>query len=299
MSFKVCNSGESISAKFDGALRSTYANAQDYIVDDIGNEFSMTTSASSLQVTVGTGVANICGRGFMAEESNSITLQANATSYLCLRIDLTATQGSEGQLYANTSSSIANDNLNNNNNGIHDLLLGVITTDSNGVANVVDSRVIKSKSSTLDFNLIYPVGSIYMSINSANPSTLFGGVWEQLKDKFLLSAGDTYAGGSTGGSATNSHTHSVTASGTVGSHTLTINEIPSHTHSYLTKSGVKEAGSQGNDLWWNGTTSTTGATGGGQGHSHGFIGSAVTSGGASNTNNMPPYLAVYVWKRTA
>ena len=42
------------------------------------------------------------------------------------------------------------------------------------------------------YNLIYPIGSIYLSVNSVDPSTLFGGTWEKIKDKFLLSDGDTY-----------------------------------------------------------------------------------------------------------
>ena len=49
--------------------------------------------------------------------------------------------------------------------------------------------------------MIYPVGSIYMSVNATSPASLFGGTWEQLKDRFLLAAGDTYAAGSTGGEA--------------------------------------------------------------------------------------------------
>ena len=65
---------------------------------------------------------------------------------------------------------------------------------------------------------VYPVGSIYLSMNSANPSDIFGfGTWEQIKDTFLLAAGDTYSAGSIGGEST---------------HTLTIQEIPSHTHAY-------------------------------------------------------------------
>lgn len=110
----------------------------------------------------------------------------------------------------------------------------------------------------------YPVGSIYISVNSTNPNTLFGGTWEQLKDVFLLAAGDTYSAGSTGGEAT---------------HTLTIEEMPSHTHSAAVKaynipSGYDSAGGA--------TSGSTGATGGNQPH-----------------NNMPPYLAVYAWKRVA
>ena len=64
-------------------------------------------------------------------------------------------------------------------------------------------------------NAVYPVGSIYMSVNSTSPSSLFGGTWVQLKDRFLLGAGDTYSAGATGGAAT---------------HTLTAAEMPGHTH---------------------------------------------------------------------
>lgn len=62
---------------------------------------------------------------------------------------------------------------------------------------------------------VYPVGAIYLSTNSTSPSTLFGGTWVQLKDTFLLSAGDTYTAGDTGGEAT---------------HTLVTKELPSHAH---------------------------------------------------------------------
>ena len=48
-------------------------------------------------------------------------------------------------------------------------------------------------------DLIYPVGSVYISMNNVNPATLFGGTWEQIKDKFLLCAGDTYTYGSPDG----------------------------------------------------------------------------------------------------
>ena len=61
----------------------------------------------------------------------------------------------------------------------------------------------------------YPVGSIYLSVNSTNPGTIFGGTWEQIKDRFLLACGSTYSNGSTGGEA---------------KHTLTTNEMPSHSH---------------------------------------------------------------------
>ena len=91
-------------------------------------------------------------------------------------------------------------------------------------------------------NLVYPVGSIYWSSKNTNPGTLFGGTWTQIKDRFILAAGDSYSNGATGGAATvtltvsnmPSHSHSFTPSGNVGSHTHT---GPSHTHSF-TPSGT-------------------------------------------------------------
>ena len=115
-----------------------------------------------------------------------------------------------------------------------------------------------------------------MSTVATNPKTLLGfGTWEQIKDRFLLAAGTTYKAGATGGEAT---------------HKLTVSEIPSHKHdTYEYASGrVGTAASSGADgLQWgvhlSGTwTIDTGAVGGSAAH-----------------NNMPPYLSVYVWKRTA
>lgn len=120
--------------------------------------------------------------------------------------------------------------------------------------------------------LIYPVGSIYMSVNSTSPSSLFGGTWEQLKDRFLLGAGDTYSNGSTGGEAT---------------HTLTINEMPSHKHTLNGGIGGIED---------EGVTPQRGFLGTGRNIDPDNIGS---TGGSNPHNNMPPYLVVYMWKRTA
>lgn len=84
---------------------------------------------------------------------------------------------------------------------------------------------------------VYPVGSVYLSFNSADPSTLFGGVWERLKDTFLLANGDTYAANTTGGSATKTitvnnmpaHNHTVNSSG-AHTHTATTSSNGAHTH---------------------------------------------------------------------
>lgn len=134
------------------------------------------------------------------------------------------------------------------------------------------------------FNYIYPVGSIYMSVSSTNPGTIFGGTWEQIQDKFLLACGNTYANGSTGGEAT---------------HTLTTNEMPSHRHErvrdLLNNQLLGEAGGTINNVaglaYNTGKYAYTDTT-------HNNVVTDYTGGGQAH-NNMPPYFAVYIWKRTA
>lgn len=174
-------------------------------------------------------------------------------------------------------------------------------------------------------DLIYPIGSIYMSVNSASPATLFGGTWTQLKDMFLLGAGDTYSIGNAtassptkdGGAATvslaetnlPSHHHSYTAPpSATGSHTLQVSEIPAHYHAmrYSTgsTSGAGYAWTGSKYSWTSATESSSGmkGAGGGGGHTHPITGSSSNTGNTGSGtafSNMPPYLTVYMWKRTA
>lgn len=119
----------------------------------------------------------------------------------------------------------------------------------------------------------YPVGAIYMSVFDTSPASLFGGTWERLKDRFLLAAGDTYAAGATGGEA---------------EHTLTENEMPRHRHDFQASypdgatggevNGKILAGGDSNQWLWN-------------------FAQTNDSGWNAPHNNMPPYLAVYMWAR--
>lgn len=158
--------------------------------------------------------------------------------------------------------------------------------------------VISQTSSQLDYtvgtqsNIIssiidvaYPVGSIYISSSTMHPSIVFGGVWERFaEDKFLLSAGSTYANGSTGGSATVTLTSAQSG-------------VPAHSHKYNDynttytlkttnrKPGTSTAVAYGTSLTAGGgaterTSSNNTATNASQAH-----------------ENMPPYLAVYMWER--
>jgi microcystin-dependent protein len=118
----------------------------------------------------------------------------------------------------------------------------------------------------------HPVGSLYWTSVNENPATTFdGGTWEQIKDKFILAAGDTYSQGATGGSATV---------------TLTTDQIPSHDHSF-TPSGKIASTANGND---NKTASESSHTHG-YSHTHKYTHTheytpsgkiASTSGGSDN-----------------
>lgn len=114
-------------------------------------------------------------------------------------------------------------------------------------------------------NTFYPVGSIYMSVNSTNPSTLFGGTWVQLEDRFLLGAGSTYTAGATGGNAKRSEGFIGVAGSTYGT------EGSQYKGRFLVVDG-------------NHTNNIT---------------SMKTISGYSDLGFMPPYLVVYMWQRTA
>lgn len=125
----------------------------------------------------------------------------------------------------------------------------------------------------------WPVGSIYMSVSSTSPATLFGGTWERISERFLLGASSSYPAGGTGGEFT---------------HKLTQSELPNYSLSVTNGSNVirsktgntADAYVQTQSSGWgipNWESKTVTVASGGSGAAH---------------NNMPPYLAVYMWKRT-
>lgn len=107
---------------------------------------------------------------------------------------------------------------------------------------------------------LYPVGSVYISFSATDPSTLFGGTWQRLKDTFLLANGDTYAANTTGGSATKTltvnnmpaHNHTVNSAG-AHTHTATTASAGAHTHTATTASNgahTHTANSAGSHNHW-------------------------------------------------
>jgi len=149
-------------------------------------------------------------------------------------------------------------------------------------------------------DFIYPVGAVYISFVKTSPATLFGGTWEQITDRFLYCANSA---GTTKGSST--HTHNNTVSIKNASHTLTINQIPSHNHSFKPcmspinhqNNSKTESKTQASDpgSWWCNNYNYVDNTGGGQGHTHNNTVSITNASGDS----MPPYITCYCWQRKA
>lgn len=136
---------------------------------------------------------------------------------------------------------------------------------------------------------VYPIGSIYMNVNSTNPGTLFGGTWEQIQGRFLLGMSSSYPAGSQGGEA---------------SHTLTTEEMPSHGHNPANEAGYSGFITNSKKAFSVGDMGSQS----GSGRYYPFASAAFnisrntltgTTGGGKSHNNMPPYLSVYIWKRTA
>ena len=149
----------------------------------------------------------------------------------------------------------------------------------NGAWHIIGQSNPKLKNRIVD--LVYPIGSIYMSVNATSPATLFGGTWEQIKDTFLLASGSTYSAGSTGGSADAtlvSHNHKVSASDEY----FVTSEADGANN---TRVAYNSSGNRYIDGMLDNTTP----------YHHRTVTESVGSSGTGK--NMPPYIGVYMWKR--
>lgn len=138
-----------------------------------------------------------------------------------------------------------------------------------------DGNISDFKAALVD--MLYPVGSIHLSVNSANPSTYFGGTWVS------WGAGRVPVGVNTSDSSFST----VEKTGGAKTHKLTKSEMPSHNHTYdtFTRLFTAESGNSVFHLWGHDsivTTATSGNAGSGAAH-----------------NNLQPYITCYMWKRTA
>ena len=146
---------------------------------------------------------------------------------------------------------------------------------SGSYADLSNKPSIPTNTSIID--LIYPVGSYYWNSNSTSPATLFGvGTWTQITNQFIFAAGGEYASGDTGGEIT---------------HTLTIQEMPSHDHRCINDESFFAYG---------GPLESNEGPASGHGYAYPFYYSYTgTKGGGKAHNNMPPYIVAYCWRRDA
>lgn len=161
-----------------------------------------------------------------------------------------------------------------------------LTTESAG-AFLLDAYQGKLLSDAIDkinndfLDKTYPVGSIFMSANKANPSTYFGGTW------VAWGTGRVPVG------VDSSQTEFSTVEKTGGekTHKLTVSELASHGHSGVTLDGQKLGVNNGTNVTGLGVTYTGGKA-------YGTM-TTANSGGSTAHNNLQPYITCYMWKRTA
>ena len=141
---------------------------------------------------------------------------------------------------------------------------------------------------------LYPIGCIYTSTVATNPNSIFGfGTWVAFgAGRVLVGSGGSLSG--TGGSydaVLPSHTHSATS-------TFTGVALPTHSHTYETKSQTFPQSGNSTQCWFGSATGTTSAVSAGT--PSGSVGTSISTEGVSVTNaNVQPYITVYMWNRTA
>ncbi len=127
----------------------------------------------------------------------------------------------------------------------------------------------------INVNLIYPIGSIYISINSKNPGDIFGGTWERIKGKMLVGVdeddSDFNISSKTGGEK---------------EVTLTVEQMPKHRHDIT-------------QVAWNPDDNTDLLHYENQTQGSTSMFKTDYAGGGQAHNNMPPYYSVYIFVRTA
>ena len=276
---KICCSNQDVSEKefFTGVMRFYFDSCPSVILSD--DEQGSVLSPIVNQARIYRNEAYDCAK-VATDAENSVQKALNVVEDLAeigQKVDTAAVILSQCEEATDLARDAANGVVTIEQNRQRPLKISVMTKEEYAAAQRPDSE----GATTLDFiedeclaDLIYPVGSIYMSVNATDPAMLFGGYWERIKDRFLLSCGNDFSAGSIGGEEM---------------HTLTESEMPAHTHDtlYATNNGT------GGTIEYLYATGITGAkpTSGRD--------SVLTSsqGGNAAHNNMPPYLAVYMWQR--
>lgn len=169
------------------------------------------------------------------------------------------------------------------------LTKATVTTAPSANTDVANKAYVDGKSLTL--NAIYPVNSIYISYSHTSPASLFGGTWQRIENRFLWGIASSATIGSTSGEKT---------------HTLTIAEMPSHNHALIRPQWYGVDGSGPSTIEIDSPNSIFGVTGSTtktyrslQETYESYPAPIIKTGSGSAHNNMPPYINVSIWRRTA
>lgn len=247
--------------------------------------------------------SNVCGlvTGTVSQIDFS-TVKAQFDSWFD---DVKGTLDSDAAGNLKNQIDAANEKIDTNANNIATNTSAIDTLNNNSIKNLKNQiDAANEKIDTLNSSLarLYPVGSIYLSTNSTNPATFIGGTWEQIKGRFLVGVGSVEANTTSywGDVSAGSVNCPAGEKGGEARHTLTVNEMPSHSHNIVMF--ASEDGLSGKTLRDAQRGKPLAARQGeiselssGMNLEQHIV---VTGGGAAH-NNMPPYLAVYMWKRTA
>ena len=263
------------------------AIAKANIAEQSANTATQKANSASQSATTATEKANIA-----TQSATTATQKANSASQSAT---VATTKASEAQTSANNAKKYADEakesaslvgqdviqlkadvrNLQTSVNENTTDISSLTTKVNNNTSQITSLREILS----VYWNAIYPVGSIYVSTSATfNPQTAWGGTWvKTAKGRCLIGANDTYPLGSTGGEET---------------HYLTADEMPQHSH------GIYGADSRSGNVTLPQPRFTYKDTGQTTSYVSGIMGTELT-GNNSPHNNMQPYLAVYIWERTA
>lgn len=132
--------------------------------------------------------------------------------------------------------------------------------------------------------LFCPIGKLWISSDPTSPAEIIGGTWEQVKDRFILAAGDVYTAGEIGGEA---------------EHTLSVEELPEHTHHPFAYYNEQSQEWVNLDAYWPVSGAQTAYAYNGASSSAALAIKTGIAGEGAAHNNMPPYKVYYVWERTA
>lgn len=318
---------EHVNSEDDRGLYAGIFGSGSYILNT-GTKFQTSIeSSTTIRINSGDLIHQGCHARIPYDEYDEVTIDAGTTGYkridlIVARYERNAGLESMSLVAIKGQPAVSDPVAPDYNNG--NILEGANISDMPLYRVMLDGVNIESVSNLATLytigSYIYPVGSIYISVNEVNPATLFGGTWEKIHGKFLLSSSDSHDLNTTGGQESISYT----PNGEVEDHILTTEEMPEHTHvvtgsvtGHYIEGRVELFGDPSSSTTVDGSSGSvsvpnsfsryacndfsiegqaTGNAGGevhDQPHNHPFTGTQATIA------TMPPYLTVNMWERIA